>query len=124
MRVVTLPHGRQVSLGSYVAGIKLAMANPDEEFKGFNYESTKGSEVARRFREGVQDRINSGIPRGEEWKRSHEEREDRKGVITRVNKRMRKGLIVRSCKWCGSEFKPKSYNDRFCEESCQRSYYN
>lgn len=25
---------------------------------------------------------------------------------------------IRTCKWCGSEFKPQDQNDHFCDDSC------
>lgn len=29
---------------------------------------------------------------------------------------------VRECKWCGSQFKPGSREQRFCDDSCAESY--
>lgn len=31
---------------------------------------------------------------------------------------------VRECKWCGTEFKPEEAGQKFCDDSCYRSYNN
>ena len=65
MRTVYCPGvDRHVSLGAYVRGIKLAKANPDEEFKhGLTcwYPCT-GWQIMRQFLAGVHDRISQAIP--------------------------------------------------------------
>lgn len=55
---------RTVSLRAYVSAVKLAMANPDREFKhGLStWWPTTGAEIRRQFFDGVQDRINQAIP--------------------------------------------------------------
>jgi hypothetical protein len=55
--------GAWVPLGAYVAGVKLAIENPDMEFKhGLTSEfSTTGRSIRYEFWLGVQDRINQGI---------------------------------------------------------------
>jgi hypothetical protein len=30
---------------------------------------------------------------------------------------------TRTCKWCGTEFKPEDRHQRFCDEDCARSYF-
>jgi hypothetical protein len=30
---------------------------------------------------------------------------------------------VRECKWCGSDFEPEDAHQRFCDDSCYRSYH-
>lgn len=64
-RVITLPAlNRTVTLGAYVAAIKLAKANPDREFK-HGLESwwpCTGAEIVREFRRGMNDRINAAVP--------------------------------------------------------------
>ena len=30
---------------------------------------------------------------------------------------------TRTCKWCGTEFKPEDRRQRFCDEDCARSYF-
>lgn len=56
--------GKRVSLGAYVRAVKLAKANPDAEFRhGLTcWWPCTGREVVRQFWEGVQDRINEGVP--------------------------------------------------------------
>ena len=64
-RVITLPAiNKSVTIGNYVKGIKLAKANPDVEFKhGLTcWWACTGADIMRQFREGVQQRINDGIP--------------------------------------------------------------
>jgi hypothetical protein len=65
MRTVYLPAvDINVSLGVYAAGVKLAKANPDREFKhGLTcWWPCTGREIVRQFLAGVQNRINQGIP--------------------------------------------------------------
>lgn len=30
---------------------------------------------------------------------------------------------IRECKWCGTDFEPESNGQRFCDESCNRSFH-
>ena len=55
---------RSITLGQYVAAIRLAKANLDQEFKyGLTtWWPTTGAEIRRQFLQGVHDRINQGIP--------------------------------------------------------------
>lgn len=65
MRHVTLPAtNRRVSITSYVAGIKLAKANPDMDFKHglTTWWPTKGRDIVKQFREGMNQRINDQVP--------------------------------------------------------------
>ncbi|KKN74246.1 hypothetical protein LCGC14_0391850 [marine sediment metagenome] len=65
MRVIHLPAiDKTVSLKAYVAAIKLAKANPDQEFKhGLTcWWACTGKDIMRQFWEGTQDRINQAIP--------------------------------------------------------------
>jgi len=57
-------HGGWVPLEVYIRGIRLAIANPDAIFKcGLTtWYPTNGREIRRQFWEGVQGRINQGIP--------------------------------------------------------------
>ena len=64
-RVITIPAiNKQVTLGQYVQGVKLAIANPDADFKhGLTcWYSCTGADIRRQFREGMNDRINQAIP--------------------------------------------------------------
>ena len=31
---------------------------------------------------------------------------------------------LRTCKWCGSEFKPTEMNDPFCDDECANIYFS
>lgn len=65
MRTIHLPAiDRTVSLKAYVAAVKMAQANPETEFKHglTTWWPTTGLEIARQFREGLNARINQGIP--------------------------------------------------------------
>jgi len=55
---------RWVPLDVYVKGIKLAKANLDREFKqGITcWWPCTGREIVKQFYQGLQDRINQGIP--------------------------------------------------------------
>ena len=64
-RMIHLPAiDKRVTLGAYVKAIRLAKANPDVEFKdGLScWWPCTGKEIMRQFLEGVNDRINQGIP--------------------------------------------------------------
>lgn len=64
VRTIHLPAiDKTISLKAYVAGIKLAKANPDEEFKhGLTcWWAVTGREIMAQFREGMMDRINQAI---------------------------------------------------------------
>ena len=54
---------RQIPLGAYVQGIKLAKANPTATFKhGLDtWWPVTGEEIMHQFRRGMHDRINQGI---------------------------------------------------------------
>ena len=65
VRTITMPAiNRTVPLRAYVSAIKLAKANPDTEFStGLeSWWPTKGHEILRQFRRGMNDRINDAIP--------------------------------------------------------------
>lgn len=65
MRVIHIAAvDRNVSIGQYVKGVKLAIANPDMEFK---YGLTcwcpcTGKDIREQFLDGLMDRINQNIP--------------------------------------------------------------
>lgn len=63
-RFITLPAiNKSVPLGAYVKAVKLAIANPDMEFKHglTSWWSTSGAEIRQQFRRGMVDRINQGV---------------------------------------------------------------
>jgi hypothetical protein len=64
-RYITMPAiHKSVPIGAYVAAIKVAKANPDWQFKTglTSWWPTSGREIMRQFREGMNDRINAGVP--------------------------------------------------------------
>ena len=65
MRTIFCPGiERSVPLKTYLAGVRLAKANPDAEFKtGITcWWPCTGREIVKQFFDGVQDRINQAIP--------------------------------------------------------------
>jgi hypothetical protein len=65
MRYISLPAiDKKVSLKNYIAGIKMAKANPETVFKhGLTcWWSCTGADIMRQFLSGIQDRINQAIP--------------------------------------------------------------
>ena len=67
-RYVTLPATqRRVRLGSYVAGIKLAKAHPQMEFRsGLDcWWPVTGAEIVRQYRRAMHRRISDAIPYSE-----------------------------------------------------------
>lgn len=62
-RVVTLGDGRQTALGTYVRGVRHAIAHPDARFpRGLDGWPATGAEIRRQFRQGLHDRINQAVP--------------------------------------------------------------
>ncbi len=64
-RLIHLPAiDESVTVGQYVAAIRLAKENPAAEFKHglTTWWPVTGAEIMRQFRAGVQDRINQAIP--------------------------------------------------------------
>jgi hypothetical protein len=64
-RAVFLPAiDQRVSLKQYVAGVKVAKANPNTTFKHglTTWWPTTGREILQQFRSGMNDRINQGVP--------------------------------------------------------------
>lgn len=55
---------RWVTLGQYVQAVKLAMSNPDREFKTTLCQWTPGTgrQIWNEFRRSIHDRINQAIP--------------------------------------------------------------
>lgn len=65
MRIISLPAiNKKVSLKNYIAGIKIAKANPDVIFPhGLAcWYSCSGRDIMQQFLDGVNDRINQAIP--------------------------------------------------------------
>jgi len=65
MRYISLPAiNKRVTIKNYVAGVKMAKARPDAEFKhGLTcWWPCTGADIMRQFRDGVMDRINQAIP--------------------------------------------------------------
>lgn len=60
VRVVTLGHGKRVTLRNYVQAVKKAKANPDARFnEGLTcWWPCTGAQIVGQFREGMHDRIN------------------------------------------------------------------
>ncbi len=56
--------GHDVSIGRYVKGVKLAIANPDMKFKhGLTcWWTCTGRDIRKQFLDGIMDRINQAIP--------------------------------------------------------------
>ena len=114
---IGIGNGKHVSVGTYVAGIRLAKAHPERTFShglGGWWPET-GAEILRDFRRHLDVVINrkAGIPDGE--------RSDGHLALCAA---IKAGRITRRCKWCGGTFTPKTVNDWFDDPSCARSYYN
>lgn len=56
--------GRRVTLAVYLRGVRLAKANPEREFKhGLTcWWPCAGRDIVRQFLDGINDRINQGVP--------------------------------------------------------------
>ena len=65
MRYITIPAiDKKVSIRNYIAGIRLAKANPEKTFKhGLTcWYACKGADIVKQFVDGIHDRINQAIP--------------------------------------------------------------
>ena len=65
MRTITIPAiDRVVTINQYVKAVKLAIANPESEFKhGLTcWWPCKGKDIREQFLAGIMDRINEAIP--------------------------------------------------------------
>jgi hypothetical protein len=71
MKVIGLPNGRKVSLGSYIRGWKaVKAAKPSQAIKGWEHFPVRADEVLRDYSRGVQARINRHDPAygiGRKW---------------------------------------------------------
>lgn len=77
-RTIYLPAvGKSVSMKSYVAGIKDAIAHPDATYKHglTTWAPATGAEIREQFRRGIHDRINEAIPYNERGLLSKEVRQ-------------------------------------------------
>jgi hypothetical protein len=121
-RTVTLSEGVRVKLGAYVKAIKRAKKNPERTFeRGLSgWWPVTGREIVQEFHRGLQERITSGLPRSEPWRRPAL-REDRKGATTRLLAHVRKH--GRECRACDARFIPQGLWQRFCSPGCQRDFY-
>lgn len=123
-RIVTLSEGRQIKLGAYVTGIKLAKASPNQWFaKGFDWAGCYGHGAVMTFHRALHERISSGIPRSQTWVRQAS-RGLTQVQVARLERRRLKHARKhgRECKWCGQHFNVRTLADRFCEASCARAY--
>lgn len=61
---ITIATGKKVTLGQYVAGVKLAIRNPDREFTHglTTWWPTTGAAIRAQFREGLHQRISEAVP--------------------------------------------------------------
>lgn len=75
IRVIGLPNGRRVTLGTYAkAWRKLLTVPADSSIEGWSHFTTPARDILRAMRDGLADRINQRDPRygkgrkwGEEW---------------------------------------------------------
>ncbi len=94
VRTILLPAiDRCVPLGTYIAGVRLAIANPDREFKHglTTWWPTLGAVIRAQFLAGVHDRINQCIPYVERDSRArwnHERKHSERFPNNLVDKRI------------------------------------
>lgn len=61
-RVVTLPNGKQVPLSAYIAAWRVVKrADPEEEFRGWEWYPVPARDILAGFRRGLDRRITEGI---------------------------------------------------------------
>jgi hypothetical protein len=70
IRLITLPNGRRVTLGTYVTAWRSILANPDADYPGFDHFPECGWHILVAIRDGLHDRINRHLPhyyKGRKW---------------------------------------------------------
>lgn len=112
-RVVTLPTGSMVTIGTYLTSWrKLKALPPSKEVSNWEWYPVEAGHILRRLSEGVNDRINIRGKLRMDWRDNSAKWE--------ATKRLR---VQCTCRWCGSplpSYQPQ--HARFCEESCRRAY--
>lgn len=111
---IALGDGKVVSMRQYVAMLKIAKAHPADTFRrGLDCWPATGREIMREFyRSMVTDHCNRGLT----IYKSHD-------TNVYLARRLKRGKLVRSCKWCGQTFTPAHVNDEFDDADCRRCYY-
>lgn len=109
-KVIVLPNGRRVTLGTYVQDWRrLLTLDPSREVGGFEWYPMPARHILRAISQGVHDRINT---RGRvTW--------GKRDAGAKLASRIRAGRLERSCKWCGAVFCPSCVAERFCDFSCR-----
>lgn len=126
--VIRIPCGKWVSIGEYARVWKYllsAEAMPNAEYPGWDYFPTDGRRILANMREMLMDVINR-------HDRTMWREQGRKTCLgARIRKKQeaaaRRGVIRFECRWCGSQITPGTYlpeHARFCDVSCQRSFYS
>jgi hypothetical protein len=70
IRLITLPNGRRVTLGTYVTAWRAILAKPEGLFPGFGHSPERGRHILAEIRKGLHDRINRHLPyyhKGRKW---------------------------------------------------------
>lgn len=118
---ITLPTGKKVRLKEYVKAWRTLLAAPPErEFTGFEWYALSAREILQRFRSGLMDRINRHDPHYR-WNSLSETR-----LFKKLDRAVKRGAIVFSCRWCGTRIEAKRYLQpfrRFCDTGCRSSYH-
>lgn len=116
MRVITLPNGRQVSLGEYVRSWRILKTLPAHAtVAGWSHFPETAAYILAEIRFGVMDRVNirAGAVLGRDMSAS------------RVNRNLARTITKCECRWCGSEIAGyRPHHARFCDSSCNRSYHS
>lgn len=111
MYCVTVQEGKRVSPKSYLAALKLAMANPEREFaESFrsSWIPATGSEIVRQHWDMIRAKYAGQYPTS--------------GKGNHAAKRLQAIRDARAiCKWCGSPIPTE--RQEFCGKSCRQSYW-
>lgn len=114
--VIRIPSGAQLPVGVYVAAWKrVKTGDPKRVIQGFGMFDWTAGEVLDALAAGTNDRVNLRGGLRIEW---------REPSFERIQRNLRR-TVKCECRWCGSplaEYQPM--NSRFCESSCQRSYFS
>jgi len=114
--IIVLGTGKPVTIGQYVAGLKMAKAHPHQSFTQSlrGRESATGQEIMHQFyADMVTDHCNRGAVI----------LTDKRGATGRLLKRIKAGRVTRACAWCGATFTPTTIHARCCSGQCHRDLY-
>ena len=113
--VITLPNGRQVSIGAYVKAWKLLKSvDREQPFNDFDDFPMPAVEILQKFSAAADDRINIRGKIRTDWPELKHAR-----LLRHLER-----TVTCTCRWCGTVLpKYQSKEQRFCSAECRRDFW-